>query len=129
MEPTTLAIAIATIFLTKALEKSGETFSESLTKKVGEALAKIRNHSPETATALVAGNPEALNLNPEVLNQIPDDPIFAELVTTADVEENATFADKYQALKSGGTINIIGKQINISQAGTGGTQTNNFSNF
>ncbi|WP_413171635.1 hypothetical protein [Anabaena azotica] len=129
MEPITVATAMITIFLTGVLQKQGEDFSDALKQKVREALAKIRNHSPETATALAAGNPEALNLNPEVLKQIPPDPIFAELVATADVEENATFADKYQALKSGGTINIIGKQINISQAGTGGTQTNNFSNF
>jgi hypothetical protein len=32
-------------------------------------------------------------------------------------------------VKAGGTINIIGKQINISQAGTGNTQNNTFGNF
>lgn len=50
MEPTTLAIA-TTIFLTKALEKSGENFSDSLTKIVNDALTKIRKPSPETAEA------------------------------------------------------------------------------
>ncbi|MTJ47133.1 hypothetical protein [Dolichospermum sp. UHCC 0259] len=129
MEPITLATAIATIFLTGVLQKQGENFSDFLMQKVGEALAVIRKHSPETAAALAAGNPEVLSLKPEVLQQIPSDPIFAELVTTADVEENATFQEKYQAVKAGGTINIIGKQINISQTGTGNTQNNNFSNF
>lgn len=129
MEPTTLGITIATIFLTGVLQKQGENFSDFFMQKVGEALAVIRKHSPETATALAAGNPEVLSLKPEVLQQIPSDPIFAELVATADVEENATFQEKYQAVKAGGTINIIGKQINISQSGTGNTQNNTFSNF
>ncbi|AFZ27513.1 hypothetical protein Cylst_5502 [Cylindrospermum stagnale PCC 7417] len=129
MEPTTLALAIATIFLTKALEKSGENFSDGFTKKIGEVLAKIRKHSPETATALAAADPQVLNLDKTVLEQIPPDPIFAELVDTADAEKNATFQDKFQAVKTGGTINIIGKQITVTQAGTGNTQTNTFSNF
>ena len=129
MEPITLATAIATIFLTGVLQKQGENFSDFFMQKVGEALAVIRKHSPETATALAAGNPEVLSLKPEVLQQIPSDPIFAELVATADAEKNTTFQEKYQAVKAGGTINIIGKQINISQAGTGNTQNNTFSNF
>ena len=129
MEPITLATAITTIFLTGVLQKQGENFSDFFMQKVSEALAVIRKHSPQTATALAAGNPEVLSLKPEVLQQIPSDPIFAELVATADVEENATFKEKYQAVKAGGTINIIGKQINISQAGTSNTQNNTFSNF
>jgi hypothetical protein len=129
MDPITLVTAITTIFLTGVLQKQGENFSDFLTQKVGKAFDFIRKHSPEIAAALTAGNPEVLSLKPEVLQQIPDDPIFAELVATADVEENATFQEKYQAVKAGGTINIIGNQINISQAGTGNTQHNTFSNF
>jgi hypothetical protein len=129
MEPITLVTAITTIFLTGVLQKQGENFSDVLMQKVREALAVIRKHSPETATALAAGNPEVLSLKPEVLQQIPSDPIFAELVATADAEKNTTFQEKYQAVKAGGTINIIGKQINISQSGTGNTQNNTFSNF
>jgi hypothetical protein len=128
MEPITLVTAITTIFLTGVLQRQGENFSDFLMQKVGEALAVIRKHSPETATALKEGNPEVLSLNSEVLKQIPSNPIFAELVATADTEENTTFQEKYQAVKAGGTINIIGKQINISQAGTGNTQHNTFSN-
>ena len=129
MEPITLATAITTIFLTGVLQKQGENFSDVLMQKVGKVIAIIRKHSPDTAAALTADNPEVLSLKPEVLQQIPDDPIFAELVATADVEENATFQEKYQAVKAGGTINIIGNQINISQAGTGNTQNNTFGNF
>jgi hypothetical protein len=129
MEPITLVTAITTIFLTGVLQKQGENFSDFLMQKVGEALAVIRKHSPETAAALETGNPEVLSPNSEVLQQIPSDPIFAELVATADVEENATFQEKFQAVKAGGTINIIGKQINISQNGSNNTQNNTFSNF
>ena len=129
MEPITLVTAITTIFLTGVLQKQGENFSDFLMQKVGEALAVIRKHSPETAAALETGNPEVLSLNSEVLQQIPSNPIFAELVATADVEENTTFQEKYQAVKAGGTINIIGKQINISQNGSTNTQNNTFSNF
>ncbi|HLO85898.1 MAG TPA: hypothetical protein VK203_12940 [Nostocaceae cyanobacterium] len=129
MEPATLALTIATIFLTKALEKSGENFSDSLTKIIGEAIAKIRKHSPTTATALETSDPQALNLDADTLAQIPEDPIYAELVNTAEAEANPKFQEKFQAVKAGGTINIIGKQITISQAGSGNTQNNNFSNF
>lgn len=127
MEP--VILAIATIFLTKALEKSGEIFGEELITKMGTAITKIREHSPETAKALEKGDPQVLNLDPTVLKQIQPEPIFAELVATADAEKNATFQEKFQAVKAGGTINIIGKQITISQDGTGNTQTNTFSNF
>ncbi|OBQ34346.1 MAG: hypothetical protein AN487_18390 [Anabaena sp. CRKS33] len=129
MDPITLTTAITTIFLTAVLQKQGENFSDFFLQKVRDAVAVIRKHSPDTAIALEAGNPEVLSLNSEVLQQIPSNPIFAELVATADTEENTTFQEKYQAVKAGGTINIIGKQINISQAGTGNTQNNTFSNF
>lgn len=129
MDTITLTTAITTIFLTTVLQKQGENFSDFFLQKVRNALAVIRKHSPDTAAALEADNPEVLSLKPEVLQQIPSDPIFAELVDTADAQENTTFQEKYQAVKAGGTINIIGKQINISQAGTGNTQHNTFSNF
>ncbi|MDB9454002.1 hypothetical protein [Dolichospermum circinale] len=129
MDPITLATAITTIFLTGVLQKQGENFSDILMQKVGKALDFIRKHSPDTAAALAAGNPEVLSLNSEVLAQIPSNPIFAELVATADVEKNTTFQEKYQAAKAGGTINIIGKQINISQDGSNNTQNNTFGNF
>ncbi|CAN1210635.1 hypothetical protein TUMEXPCC7403_10595 [Tumidithrix helvetica PCC 7403] len=126
MDPLTVATTIGIIFLTKALEKSGEKFGEATIAKVGQAIAKIREHSPETAKALEAGNPTVLNLGKAVLEEIPPDPIFTELVAAADAEENQEFKEKFQAVKAGGTITIIGKQINVSQAGTNNTQNNTF---
>jgi hypothetical protein len=99
MEPITLATAITTIFLTAVLQKQGENFSDFFLQKVRDAVAVIRKHSPDTAIALEAGNPEVLSLKPKILQQIPSDPIFAELVDTADVENNSTFRDKLQAMK------------------------------
>jgi hypothetical protein len=50
----TTAMTIATIFLKKALEKSGEKFGEAMSTKVGQAIDRIRQHSPEVAIALEA---------------------------------------------------------------------------
>lgn len=122
MDPITTAIA--TIFLTKALEKTGENFGEGTIAKVGEAIAKIRKHSPETAKLLESGDAKVLDNGTAVLKDISPDPIFAELVEEAGKEENTTFQEKFQAVKAGGTINIIGKQIAITQGGTGNIQNN-----
>ena len=111
MDPITLATAITTIFLTAVLQKQGENFSDILMQKVGKALDFIRKHSPNTAAALTAGNPEVLSLNSEVIKQIPANPIFAELVATADVEENTTFQEKYQAVKAGTIVQVMATDI------------------
>ena len=127
LDPVTATTVIATIFLTKALEKSGEKFGEATIATIGKSIAHIRKHSPETAKALEAADPSVLNLGVAELEKIqPDLAVFAELVAAADAEENATFQEKFQAVKAGGTITIIGKQINVTQGGTGNTQTNSF---
>ena len=51
------------------LQKQGENFSDVFMQKVGKARDFIRNHSPDTAAALTAGNPEVLSLKPEILAQ------------------------------------------------------------
>ena len=127
LDPVTATTVIATVFLTKALEKSGEKFAEATIATIGKSIAQIGKHSPETAKALEADDPSVLNLGVAELEKIqPDLAVFAELVAAADAEENATFQEKFQAVKAGGTITIIGKQINVTQGGTGNTQTNSF---
>lgn len=69
MDPIALATAITTIFLTGVLQKQGENFSDVLMQKVGKVIAIIRKHSPDTAAALTADNPEVLSLKPEVYNK------------------------------------------------------------
>jgi hypothetical protein len=100
-----------------------------MSTKVGQATYRISQHSPEVAIALEAGDEQVLKLSPEVLAKIPADPIFVKLLAVADAEPNKTFQEKFQAVQAGGTINIIGKQINIDQSGTGNTQNNTFGNF
>jgi hypothetical protein len=98
MEP--VILAIATIFFTKVLEKSGEMFSEGLITKMGKAITKIGEHSPETAKALESGDAKVLNLDATVLKQIQPEPIFAELVAAADKEENQQFQAKLEEIKA-----------------------------
>jgi len=98
MEP--VILAIATIFFTKVLEKSGEMFSEGLITKMGKAITKIGEYSPETAKALESGDAKVLNLDATVLKQIQPEPIFAELVAAADKEENQQFQAKLEEIKA-----------------------------
>jgi hypothetical protein len=46
MEPVSIATTIAVLFLTKALEKTGEKFGEGIVAKMGAA-NKIRTHTPK----------------------------------------------------------------------------------
>ncbi len=94
MEPITIATAIVTIFFTKALEKTGEKFGEATLTKTRDAIAKIREHSPEIAGQLESGDREVLSLGKAVLESLPIDPIFAEMAAAADAEENAILKAK-----------------------------------
>jgi hypothetical protein len=127
-DPLTIGL-LATIFITKAFEESGKTLGQGLTKKVGEAIATLRRQSPKVAEALEAGDATVLDWGMATLEPIRAEPIFAELTAEAEAEENPEFKEKLEAVKAGGTVNIIGKQINISQGGSRNTQTNTFSNF
>ena len=123
MEPITAAV-VATILITKALEKSGEKLGELVMEKMGQSIAKIRQHSPKTAITLEAGDAQVLNLDQEVIAAIPAESIFTEFLAAANLEQNAKFQEKFQALKTDSIINIIGKQLNITQGGAGNTQIN-----
>lgn len=104
-------MTIATIFFKKVLEKSGENFGEAISTKVGQAIDRIRQHSPEVAIALEAGDEKVLKLSPEVLAKIPADPIFAELLATADDEPNVTFQEKLPAVKAGKILQVMASDI------------------
>jgi hypothetical protein len=45
METVSIATTIAVLFLTKALEKTGEKFGEGIVAKMGAANVKIRTHA------------------------------------------------------------------------------------
>jgi len=68
MEPISLSVIlpVATLFLTKALEKTGEIFGEKAVKQVGKLKQLLQRNAPETATAIetVTRHPELAEANP-----------------------------------------------------------------
>ena len=108
MEPISIATTIAVLFLTKALEKTGEKFGEGIVGKMGAAIAKIRHHSPETAAAIEAGDNKVLELS---VAQIPAEPIFAEFLAAADAEPNAALQAKLPDVKAGKIIQVMASGI------------------
>jgi hypothetical protein len=112
MKPiSTIAITITTIFLTKALEKSGEIFSKAVIEKMGQVIKQIRYHSPETAMAIEAGDARLLNLSEGLLDAIPPDPIFAEFMAAAEAEQNALFQTKLLEVKASKILQVMASDI------------------
>ena len=109
MEPISIATTIAVLFLTKALEKTGEKFGEGIVGKMGAAIAKIRHQSPETAAAIEAGDTKVLAA--PALAQIPDERIFAEFLAAADVEPNAALQAKLTDVKAGKILQVMASGI------------------
>jgi hypothetical protein len=107
----TVATTIATIFLTKALEGSGEELGKLLLSKVSQSISKIFQYSPKIAIALQSGDSQVLNLDEEVLAQIPPDPIFAEFLAAADVEQNAAFQKRLSDVKAGRILQVMANDI------------------
>jgi hypothetical protein len=112
MEPiSTIAITITTIFLTKALEKSGEIFSKAVIEKMGQVIKQIRYYSPETAMAIEAGDVRLLNSSEGLLDAIPPDPIFAEFMAVAEAEQNALFQTKLLEVKASKILQVMASDI------------------
>jgi hypothetical protein len=112
MEPiSTIATTITTIFLTKALEKSGESFGDAVVEKMRQVIKKIRSYSPETATAIEAGDVQLLNLSEDILATIPPDPIFAEFVAVVEAEPNAVLHTKFLEMKAGKIFQVMASDI------------------
>jgi hypothetical protein len=112
-DPLTIGL-LATIFITKAFEESGKTLGQGLTKKVGEAIAHLRRQSPKVAEALEAGDATVLDWGRATLEPIQAEPIFAELTTEAEAEENPDFKEKLQNIKSGKTVQVIISDLEAS---------------
>lgn len=81
MEPFT-AGAIATLVLTKALEKAGETLGEKVLEKGGQLMQVLKRKSPDTASAI-----ELVAQHPELVEQQPED--YGEAVLVEKVESAA----------------------------------------
>jgi hypothetical protein len=81
MEPFT-AGAIATLVLTKAIEKAGETLGEKVMEKGGKLMQLLKRKSPDTASAI-----EVAAQHPELVEQQPED--YGEAVLVEKVESAA----------------------------------------
>ena len=117
MEPISLSVIlpVATLFLTKAFEKTGEIFGEQAVKQVGKLKQLLQRKSPETATAIeiVMQQPELAEANPskygvqalaERLQKIAStDPEVAEAITSLANMVNAQPPSVQQNL-----TNIVG---------------------
>jgi hypothetical protein len=83
MEPISLtAGAIATLVLTKGVEKIGEKLGETVMEKGGELMKLLQRKSPETASAI-----QVVAERPELAEQQPED--YGVAVLEAKVEEAA----------------------------------------
>ncbi|MBW4598552.1 MAG: hypothetical protein KME29_02810 [Calothrix sp. FI2-JRJ7] len=96
MEPVELtAAAIATLILTKAIEKSGEKLGEAVLERAGKLLSLLKRKAPDTASAI-----EKVAESPELAKQQPLD--YGEAVLEKKIkkaaEEDAEIAATIQAL-------------------------------
>ncbi|GAB4180987.1 MAG: hypothetical protein Fur006_15670 [Coleofasciculaceae cyanobacterium] len=74
--------AIATLVLTKAIEKAGETLGEKVMEKGGKLMQLLKRKSPDTASAI-----EVAAQHPELVEQQPED--YGEAVLVEKVESAA----------------------------------------
>ena len=96
MEPLTTgeAIAIGSIFATKAVEKAGEKVGESLFEKTGKFLEALKHESPHTVRAIEKATQatpvrEALQ---ELVTEVQADPKLADIIQELVKELNSQSA-------------------------------------
>lgn len=109
MKPLTISTTISTIFLIKALEKTGEKFADDTLAKMSQAFAIICYHAPEIAGAVQLGDRDILSLHEGLLaDMIPADPIFLVFLTAADADPNLAFQAKLPDVKAGKILKVLG---------------------
>lgn len=127
MDPLTIAVAAATVVLTKMLEKTGETMGETAMEAGGKLLDMLRRKSPDTVAKLEqAAEQQALPEGPEIIdaeileeleqlaNQDPEVKASVEATTDAapevkaNIEAVANEAGVMNANKLADTINKLG---------------------
>jgi hypothetical protein len=101
MEPlTTVAIAVATLLATKALEKIGENIGDTLYNKTQQFSELLKQRLPGTFAAIEQAPEQPLNYGEAVLEietAAKTDPnisqVIQELVAAAKAEQNPKIAD------------------------------------
>jgi hypothetical protein len=124
MEPLTIATTIAVLFLTKALERTGEKFSDPTVASMSQALAKIGYHAPEIVMGIESGDEHILALHPELLGEmIPAEPIFGEFLAAADAEPNPTLQAQLPDVKAGKILQVMASEMGADLRAKSATQT------
>jgi ABC-type molybdate transport system ATPase subunit len=130
MEPFT-AGAIATLVLTKAIEKTGDKLGEKVLELGGDLMVKLQRKSPDTAKAIqvAAQQPELMQQQPETYS-IPV--LEAQVVEAAQSDTEIAvaiqaLADAFRSQPQANTIIEKWKGINIK--GGNPTISNNTFNF
>ena len=132
MEPlTTVAIAVATLLATKALEKIGETIGDTLTHKTQQFSELLKQRLPGTFAAIEQAPEQPLNYGQAVLEietAAKTDPNISqaiqELVAAAKAEQNPKIADILATPNLEKLADKIG--MVVMSGGTGTINTMNF---
>jgi hypothetical protein len=132
MEPlTTVAIAVATLLATKALEKIGENIGDTLTHKTQQFSEWLKQRLPGTFAAIEQAPEQPLNYGQAVLEietAAKTDPnisqVIQELVAAAKAEQNPKIADILATPNLEKLADKIG--MVVMSGGTGTINTMNF---
>jgi hypothetical protein len=132
MEPlTTVAIAVATLLATKALEKIGENIGDTLTHKTQQFSELLKQRLPGTFAAIEQAPEQPLNYGEAVLEietAAKTDPnisqVIQELVAAAKAEQNPKIADILATPNLEKLADKIG--MVVMSGGTGTINTMNF---
>ena len=132
MEPlTTVAIAVATLLATKALEKIGENIGDTLTHKTQQFSELLKQRLPGTLAAIEQAPEQPLNYGQAVLEietAAKTDPnisqVIQELVAAAKAEQNPKIADILATPNLEKLADKIG--MVVMSGGTGTINTMNF---
>ncbi|QSV66031.1 MAG: hypothetical protein HEQ12_03050 [Aphanizomenon flos-aquae DEX188] len=132
MEPlTTVAIAVATLLATKALEKIGENIGDTLTHKTQQFSELLKQRLPGTLAAIEQAPEQPLNYGQAVLEietAAKTDPnisqVIQELVAAAKAAQNPKIADILATPNLEKLADKIG--MVVMSGGTGTINTMNF---
>jgi hypothetical protein len=132
MEPlTTVAIAVATLLATKALEKIGENIGDTLYNKTQQFSELLKQRLPGTLAAIEQAPEQPLNYGEAVLEietAAKTDPnisqVIQELVAAAKAEQNPKIADILATPNLEKLADKIG--MVVMSGGTGTINTMNF---
>ena len=122
MDPLTIAVAAATVVLTKMLEKTGETMGDKALDAGGNLLNLLRRKSPDTVAKLEqAAEQKTLPdvIDAEIIEEVKqlanqDAEVKASVETVADVADSAGVVNKAKLAEKIGVLNqgYIAKQEN-----------------